>query len=709
MSDKRNLKIVIVDDRAADRELVREALVSDDYTADIIAADGLAALAPILEGPPADVVLTDFDLGCGDGLEVLNLVRSKWPDTPVMFVTGTGSEEIAIAAMRRGVADYVLKTADLSELLPLRLLAVLRQADALTERAHALLWRGAVLDALPARIALVGADGTIMHTNARWDDYHDPALRAACGAGQNYFEVCNRAAAAGDPDAALVAHKLREVLAGRSAEFTHEYACTEPERPEAWYRMLVSRTDSRGDGGAVVAHFDETLRHTMQTRLDFLANHDTLTGLPNRAGLQQRANEAIGRAHLDGTHLALLVIDLDAFKTINDSLGIRAGDEVLQIVTATLKSTLRDGAVLARLNGDEFAVLVEGLASPEAATPIAGQIIENLRRPIHVNGQEIVLSAGIGIACHPGDGSTADDLLRCADSALHEAKGDGAGAVRYFASGMNAQALENLRLQVDLRHAIADGQLTVQYQPVVSLPEGQIMGAEALVRWSHPELGMIPPLRFIPIAEETGLILPLGEFVLREAVSRAADWRRRGLLGYVAVNLSMRQFRDAELAEMIQKALAEFRCPPSALRIELTESMLSASPELARQVLEKLHAIGVTIAIDDFGTGYSSLSYLKLFPLDVLKIDRSFVKDTPEDKDDVAIVRAVIALAQSLGLLVIAEGVETEAQSSLLTAEGCDAAQGYRFSMPLPARDLEWLLRSKTTLPIAEQKLAVSA
>lgn len=430
-----------------------------------------------------------------------------------------------------------------------------------------------------------------------------------------------------------------------------------------------------------------------QERLEYLAHHDPLTDLPNRLMFRERVEHAMQRARREDEYLAVLFLDLDRFKNVNDSLGHSVGDEVLKAVAERLQRVVREDDTLARQGGDEFTVLMEGLERPEQAAPLADKIIQALREPFRVQAQEIFLGASIGISVYPSDGGDVESLLRNADAAMYQAKDSGRNTYWFYAEDMTTQALQRLILEGELRRALESEELRVYYQPQVDLSSRRIIGLEALLRWEHPQRGLIPPQDFIPLVEETGLILPLGEWVLRRACAQAREWLDAGHdIGRVAVNVAGLQIRRPGLDAMVRRVLEQTGLPGERLELEITEGFAMEHPGPTVKLLTQLRGLGVTLAIDDFGTGYSSLAYLKRLPVDKLKLDRSFTRDLPADENDAAIARAVIALGHSLQFKVIAEGVETEAQHRFLLGQGCDEGQGFLYSRPLPASELQPLL-----------------
>lgn len=456
--------------------------------------------------------------------------------------------------------------------------------------------------------------------------------------------------------------------------------------------LLLSAVDSRL--AARTASLVHSLSHANR-KLHHLALHDALTRLPNRSLLEDRIGQAIAAGQRGSKRFALLFLDLDRFKTINDSLGHHYGDKLLQGVAARLSACLRAEDTVARLGGDEFVVLLGEVSGTAAAANTARKLLDTLALPIMIEGQQQSVSVSIGISMYPDDGATLRELMSNADSAMYHAKKMGRAHYQFFAPEMNAAAGERLLLEQQLRRALENNEFELHYQPMIDVASDTVVAMEALVRWRSPERGLVSPGEFIPVAEETGLIIPLGAWVLRAACLQNRSWQLAGLPHLrVAVNLSACQFRQKDLPEFVAGVLLETGLDGAFLELEVTESVVMHNPAGAALILERLHAQGIHISIDDFGTGYSSLGYLKQFRLDTLKIDRSFVCDISSDADDAAIVRSVIALAHSLRLAVIAEGVETVEQLAYLRALGCDQYQGYLRSKPLPAGEFEAMLRA---------------
>ena len=442
------------------------------------------------------------------------------------------------------------------------------------------------------------------------------------------------------------------------------------------------------DGGWVATHEDITQRRRAEDAIAHLAHHDALTDLPNRALLMNRLAEAMKRVQR-GETMALHLFDLDHFKNVNDTLGHPVGDKLLQIASERLRGVVRDIDTVARMGGDEFAIIQLGLEQSSDASRLAERVIEVVSAPYEIAGHQIIVGASVGIAVAPTDGQTGNDLIRHADLALYRSKAEGRCTFRFFEPGMDAAIQLRRVLEADLRKALSAGEFELHYQPIVQMPSGEISACEALLRWRHPQKGLVMPDTFVPLAEEIGLIIPLGEWVIREACKIAAQWP--GDIK-ISVNLSPNQFRNSDLCHVVIGALAASGLSPSRLQLEITETVLLKSNEVTLATFRRLHGIGVHIAIDDFGAGYSSLSYLQKFRFDNIKIDRCFVKDVTDSLTSRSIVRAIAAMANGLGITSTAEGVETEEQKAVLFAEGCSQMQGYLFSRPLPVDQIQRLL-----------------
>lgn len=463
------------------------------------------------------------------------------------------------------------------------------------------------------------------------------------------------------------------------------------------YLSMLNITALRSESGEVqkfVAVFSDVteLRHK-DDQLKRMAYQDSLTGLPNRLLLADRLSQSIELAKRSGTKVALLFIDLDNFKVVNDSLGHNVGDTLLGLVAERLQSSLRRSDTIARTGGDEFVVICPDVNDAGEVAEVAEKLIHRLAEPFWLDHTPMRIGASIGVALFPGDGEDLTTLMRAADTAMYRAKAEGRNNFRFFDASMMSAAVERLQMESALRRALSDGEFELYYQPKIDLRTGRALGSEALIRWNRKDCGLVTPMAFIPVAEEIGLICEIGDWVLMEACRQLLEWKRLGLPPLsVAVNVSARQFSQKTFVDRIEALLAEHGLDPSLLEIELTESTVMAQPDRAVDQLLRLRAIGVNVAVDDFGTGYSSLSYLKRLPLKTIKIDRSFVHGVDNDVDNRAIVRAILGLAESLGMSVVAEGVETEGEEAHLKAAGCGIAQGYRYAKPLPAGNFAlWL------------------
>ncbi len=591
--------------------------------------------------------------------------RIRRPDGTALWVDFT----LSLVRSRSGKPQFIV--------LAMRDVSERRRADERQRQA------AAVFNNTQEGVVVTDAVGTILNVN--------PAVCAITG----YDE------------AELRGGNMRMLQSGRHdagfyEELWHTVATAGFWQGEIWnrrkggeiYPELLTISTVRNEAGEIVNYVgtfsDITGIKRSQDELHKLAHHDPLTGLPNRLLLLSRLDHAIERSRRHGEIGAVLFLDLDRFKNVNDSLGHPAGDELLVHVAQRLRARLRDSDTLARLGGDEFVVVLEGIDSPEHAASVAQTLIERLAESFELAGGHVVyIGTSIGISLFPADASVASKLIQHADAALYEAKEHGKGTYRFYRSALTEAANARLAMEAKLRRGLEREEMVVYYQPLVAIGDRRLIGAEALLRWQDPDAGLVPPDRFIPLAEETGLIVPLGDWVLRAACRQLKAWRDAGIaIDVIAVNLSPRQFLLPDIAERVGAVLLETGLPPSCLEVEITEGALMERPETTLEKLTALKALGIRLAIDDFGTGYSSLAYLKQFPIDKLKVDKSFVTDIPNDPADIAITTAIIGLAKHLDLEVLAEGVETPEQFAFLDQKGCDTVQGFLFSRPLPAEEL---------------------
>ncbi|MBS4097989.1 MAG: EAL domain-containing protein [Sulfuricella sp.] len=489
---------------------------------------------------------------------------------------------------------------------------------------------------------------------------------------------------------------LRKAARGQGAEECELRALTADGSMVWFHNRCRAVRDEQGNAlGIFGVMVDISARKFLETRMLHLATHDPLTGLPNRTLLVDRLEQAMAHARRSKSFAALMFIDLDRFKIINDSLGHAAGDEVLKSVSGRLRQSLRGTDTVARLGGDEFAVVLDSVTQEHDIAEVAQKILHSVSQPLLIDGHELKVGCSIGISLYPRDGEEQRLLLKNADSALYCVKAQGKNGFRFYTEEMNPRALEHMELESALHHALEKEQLLLHYQPQFALRSNGIAGVEALIRWQKPDVGLVPPAEFIGLAEETGLILPIGAWVLRTACRQNKAWQDAGLPHFrIAVNLSALQFMQQDIVTTVRHALDETGLAPEYLELEVTESVLMQDAQTVIGRMHQLKQLGVKLAIDDFGTGYSSLSYIKQFPIDTLKIDRSFIRDIIKDPDDAAIVSAIISMAHNLKIRVLAEGVETQEQQDFLRAQRCDEIQGYHFSKPLPAEQLIAILEA---------------
>ena len=455
----------------------------------------------------------------------------------------------------------------------------------------------------------------------------------------------------------------------------------------------------------ILIYSDITDRKQAELAIHQLAYYDTLTSLPNRALLHDRLNQLISQSSREHCQVAVMFLDLDRFKSVNDTLGHAAGDELLQEVARRLGGLMRNTDTISRLGGDEFVILLPGIRHEEFVAGIATKMLEVLTRPVTAAGQEVVCTGSIGIAVYPGDGDTSAVLLKHADIAMYQAKEQGRNTFRFFCREMNTKALQRLLFETSLRRALEREEFRLCYHPLLDARTNQLVSCEALIRWQHPELGLLAPESFISLAEETGLIIPIGEWVLKAACQQHQLWRSAGFPPIrIAVNISACQFRRGDLCATVERLLAESGTPPDYLELELTESMLMHDPEEAREMLARLKTLRVHLAIDDFGTGYSSLSYLKLFPIDRLKIPREFVRDVTCNPGDATIAKAIVSLGNNLNMRVVAEGVERIDQLEFLTSHGCDELQGFYFAQPMTPEEFSVFMTQSRSMQTDKQQ-----
>jgi diguanylate cyclase (GGDEF)-like protein/PAS domain S-box-containing protein len=686
-------RVVLLEDDRFAQEVIRRELLKGAPDLSFRCVDTEEAFAAAVREPGLHAILSDFMLPGFNALAALRLARRLQPRVPFIVVTGSIDEETAAECIKEGAADYVLKDR-LQRLWP-ALRAALDKRRVQEERERAL----SALEESEQRYALAvhGANDGIWD----WDlkqrrAYFSPRWRSLVGADPDALRDDPREwlARIHPEDQPAFRGALERHLSGEEAHFECEHRVRQPDGSYLWVlgRGAALR-DAAGEAYRIAGSLtDISRRKEAEAQLIHDALHDSLTGLANRALFLDRLRMAMARGLRRGEHdYAVLFVDLDQFKVVNDSLGHGVGDELLVELARRLSASLRPGDTVARLGGDEFAVLVEDVSSPADAIGVARRALDALGPSFHPQGHELFSSASIGIVLGARSYTRPDEYLRDADTAMYRAKARGRGQFEIFDASMHALAASRLALETDIRRALDRGEFRVHYQPLVDLADGRGVGFEALVRWEHPQRGWLMPETFIGVAEEMGAIVPIGEFVLREACRTLGAWRRRYALPpdlSMSVNLSVRQFMQGDMTATVGDALRAAEVPAANLRLEITESALMDDPRDATARLARLRDLGVRLDIDDFGTGYSSLSQLSRFPIDALKIDRSFVSGMEGDQEALEIVRAIVKLADTLGLDAVAEGMETDGQHRSLRALGCHIGQGFLFGRPASYADV---------------------
>jgi diguanylate cyclase (GGDEF)-like protein len=677
---------VIADDDPTIRKVMKAALEKVGFEVIDVENGALACTAFAQHSP--QIVLLDVEMPVQDGFSTCAQIR-RLPGgevVPIVMVTGRDDVEAVDEAYRAGATDFVAKPINWP-IFQHRVQYVLRASHHYQEMRRSEAKNEVLLRAIPDTFVVLGAN----------DEVYDfiPGK-------------FNRPMPEPKADDVFVSDFLPEKVARswrRASRFVSERG--EPARIEFAIRVgerLTSHYEARFlpyvDRRTLVLVSEITDRKIAEQRIRRLAFYDTLTGLPNRQAFRMKLSDMLDEAKDKGERLAVVYIDLDNFKRINDTLGHSIGDGVLDALAKRLSRSVRQNentgqgedvpAGVARLGGDEFGCVITGFESDQVLESIAERICDQLRQPLPYKGHEFVVTPSMGVSVFPSDGEDVEDLLKNADVAMYQAKDAGRDTVCFYSGTMSIRSLHGLAIEQDLRKALENDELELHYQPKLDIATGKLVGAEALIRWRKDNGEYIPPSRFIPLAEQNGLIIPLGDWVLRTACRQAHDWDQKfGNVPRIAVNISSQQFYQSDLQTTVMKALFEAGTRPSLLQLELTESILMRDVERTIATLEYLKNTGITLAMDDFGTGYSSLSYLKRFPIDALKIDRSFVMDVEASNDGATICAAIIAMARQLGLIVIAEGVETREQLEFLRSQNCDQIQGFLFSKPICAADYE--------------------
>jgi diguanylate cyclase (GGDEF)-like protein/PAS domain S-box-containing protein len=658
------------------------------------AIERVARLSDALERLQAgdiDAILVDLSLPDSQGIETFDKLFAAAPQTPILTLSAEEDELLAVEAVEHGSQGYLSKGHFGSYLVPQSLRNII-QRKAVEESFH--------LEKSRAEITLNSISDAVIGTDMSGNvDYLNVAAESMTGWSKEdahghpigeVMRIINGATRQPQPNPIeLVLQKNQQVkLAAGTLLIRRDGSEAAIEDSAAPIHTLNGKI-----AGAVMVFHDITAAEAMAAKMAHLARHDYLTDLPNRVLLNDRIAQAIIRAERNGTTLAVLFLDLDNFKHINDSLGHATGDKLLQSVAQRLLTCVRSSDTVSRQGGDEFVVLLSEDKYAEDAALTADKILAALAVPHSVAGHELHVTTSIGISVYPADAKNAETLLKNADTAMYQAKEKGRNNYQFFKSDMNVRAVERQVIEINLRVALERQEFVLQYQPKVNLDTGMITGAEALLRWMHPKWGEVQPDRFVPVAEDCGLIIPIGHWVLREACAQAKRWEDAGLKPVsVAVNISALEFRHKDFVAGVRVILNETGLKPSSLQLEITESVLMRNAESSIAILQQLKTMGVQLAVDDFGTGYSSLSYLHQFPIDVLKIDQSFVHDIGSTNGNGIIVSAVIAMGTSLKQRVVAEGVEEPAQLAFLKARHCEEGQGYIFSRPLGAEQFAALL-----------------
>lgn len=710
----KNSHILILEDVATDAELIERELRKSDIVFTAKRVETKEAFLKALTEFEPDIVLSDYSLPQFSGLEALRLLKEKETAVPFILITGSLTEEVAVECMKEGADDYILKSS--LKRLPSAVLNALEKKEAEREKESAL----SALRHSEERFQLVAraTNDAIWHwdvaTNVVWWNegvQNFGYARDEVGSCTEWWHERIH-----PEDRKRVTSGLYAFIDGDAKFWSDEYRY---RRADGAHALVIDRgfimRDELGNAVRMISSMmDITERKQAEEKINYLAYYDALTGLPNRTLFEDRLPKALSLAQRNEQMLAVMFLDLDRFKTINETLGHSVGDRLLCGVAERLTSCLRGSDTVARFAGDGFALLLTQISNTEDAARIARRtennaveiahnILEALRQPFNCEGHALYITASMGIGVYPHDGKDTQTLLRNTGAALNRVKEEGGSSYQFYTASMNAKALQQLVVENNLRLALEREEFVLHYQPQVEISSGRIIGVEALIRWQSPELGLVSPADFIPLAENNGLIVPIGEWSLRTACAQNKSWQEDGLAPLrVSVNLSPRQFEQPDLIETVARVLKETGLSHTYLELELTESSIMKNPERAIETLRKLKEMEIEISIDDFGTGHSSLSYLKRFPIDRLKIDQSFVRDATTDPTDAAIIMAIITLAQNLRLKVTAEGVETEEQLKFLHLLKCGEMQGYLFSRPIPAEALRQLLVEGPHLTLAE-------
>jgi diguanylate cyclase (GGDEF)-like protein/PAS domain S-box-containing protein len=689
MTEKSINSILLIEDNPGDARLIREMLDEQgSQRIDLTVVECMKDAEKHLAENSVDIILLDLGLPDAQGLEAVSRAHAAAPHVPLVVLSGLSDESLAVQTLQQGAQDYLLKGPFEPRDVLLRALRYAVERKIIEEKLFDEKERAQVtLDCIGDAVICTDVEGNITFLNLVAERLTGWSLIEAAGKPMaEAFQIVNAITRQTTPNP-----MEKSVVQNRAGKLPANCILIRRDGHEVFIEDSVAPIHDRAGNvtGSVLVFRDVSAAHALAAQIAHLAEHDSLTDLPNRLLLNDRLEQAIAMAARLNDKIAVLFLDLDGFKHINDSLGHPIGDKLLQSVAARLRDCVRAPDTISRQGGDEFVVLLRTLHTPEDAIVATNRILKSVAIPHFIDRRELHVTTSIGVSLYPGDGKDAETLIKNADTAMYQAKESGRHGYKFFRPEMNVRAVERQSIEQDLRNALEREEFSLHYQPKIDLKTGEISGLEALIRWNHPVRGMVPPLQFIPIAEDCGLILPIGAWVLREACMQARAWADSDLPRItMAVNVSAVQFRNESFLEQMFATIRETGMDPRFLEVEITESVLMKHAELATTILHALRDKGVRVSVDDFGTGYSSLSYLRKFPLDALKIDQSFVRQITPKPEDAGIVSAIISMGQGLNLRVIAEGVETAEDLAFLKAHNCDEAQGYLFSRPLPAKEL---------------------
>lgn len=686
--EEKLLRALIVEDSEDDALLLKRQLQSGGYKVVSQRVDTPDAMKAAIEQQSWDIVFADYTMPQFDGLSALRLLRETNSDMPFIFVSGTIGEDTAVMAMRAGAQDYIMKGRS-KRLLP-AVERELQEAETRRARRHTEQARARLIATLEASMDFVGmadAQGRMFYLNR---------------AGRNMLAF--------EPGEDISHLSLLDLSPAWSAGYLRD-ALALAHRDGVWCGecTLVTRTGSEiSVSQQLLAHHDEhgavefysaiardmSERKRFEEELRHQATHDSLTGLPNRVLLQDRLEHALLTAQRHQLAVAVLFLDLDNFKRINDTLGHSAGDALLRQVGTRLRARLRTTDTVGRRGGDEFMVIFNHPFDVKEVMTVVNKVRGAFSQPFDCEGEELFVTATLGIALYPEDGQNAETLVKNADVAMYRAKDKGKDQYQFYIAEMSAESRAQLTMEMELRRALERSEFVLHYQPQLDTRSGRTVGFESLIRWQHPRRGLLLPDQFVPLLEESGLIVGVGEWVLRSACAQWRSWRAQGWGSLrVAVNVSARQFGSTDIVRLLRQVVQEEQVPPGCIELEVTETVVMHDVMRAAEILNALRRLGVRPAIDDFGTGYASLSYLKRFAIDILKIDQSFVFDADKHRDDAAIIEAITSLGHNLGMEVVAEGVETQGQFDFLRAQGCDTVQGYLLGRPMAVNDVDTYLK----------------